>query len=160
MRIHQVAPKIYHTYSKIWVNRDWVIRFLGFFLVISEVGSQIYIANLVIFKIWVFSATFRHEITLYAIDIDKKRFRTPLLHSRTTLKIGLQPDSTFWNIWEWLISFCWCLEVRALIGSEMSEPQYFLLVYRIISLESVWDFIGSELRWMTLVQIINLTRAF
>ena len=31
MRIHQVVPKIYHTYSKIWVNRDWVICFLGFF---------------------------------------------------------------------------------------------------------------------------------
>ena len=26
-----------------------------------------------------FSATFRHEITLYAIDIDKKRSRTPFL---------------------------------------------------------------------------------
>ena len=53
--------------------------FFGLFLVISEVGSQIYIANLAIFKIWVFSATFWHEITLYAIDIDKKRFRTPFL---------------------------------------------------------------------------------
>ncbi len=53
--------------------------FFGLFLVISEVRSQIYIANLVIFKIWVFSATFWHEITLYAIDIDKKRFRTPFL---------------------------------------------------------------------------------
>ena len=31
MRIHQVAPKIYHTYSKIWVNRDWVICLLFFF---------------------------------------------------------------------------------------------------------------------------------
>ena len=31
MSFHQVVPKIYHTYSKIWVNRDWVIRFLGFF---------------------------------------------------------------------------------------------------------------------------------
>ena len=51
-------------------------RFWGFW-VISEVGSQIYIANLAIFKIFVFSATFWHEITLYAIDIDKKRFRTP-----------------------------------------------------------------------------------
>ena len=53
--------------------------FFGLFLVISEVGSQIYIANLAIFKIWVFSATFWHEITLYAIDIDKKGFRTPFL---------------------------------------------------------------------------------
>ena len=61
-------------------NRNWVSDpFLGLFLVISEVGSQIYIANLAIFKIWVFSATFWHEITLYAIDIDKKRFRTPFL---------------------------------------------------------------------------------
>jgi len=53
--------------------------FFGLFLVICEVGSQIYIANLAIFKIWVFSATFWHEITLYAIDVDKKRFRTPFL---------------------------------------------------------------------------------
>ena len=30
MSFHQVVPKIYHTYSKIWVNCDWVIRFLGF----------------------------------------------------------------------------------------------------------------------------------
>ena len=51
--------------------------FFGLFLVISVVGSQIYIANLAIFKIWVFSATFWHEITLYSIDIDKKRFITP-----------------------------------------------------------------------------------
>ena len=49
-----------------------MIRFLGFFLVISELGSQIYIANLAIVIIWVFSATFRHEIRLYAIYIDKK----------------------------------------------------------------------------------------
>ena len=39
--------------------------FFGLFWVISEVGSQIYIANLAFFKIWVFSATFWHEITLY-----------------------------------------------------------------------------------------------
>ena len=30
MSFHQVIPKIYHTYSKIWVNRDFVIRFWGF----------------------------------------------------------------------------------------------------------------------------------
>ena len=47
--------------------------FFGLFLVISEVGSQIYIVNLAIFQIWVFSASFLHEITLYAIDLDKKR---------------------------------------------------------------------------------------
>ena len=52
-----------------------MIRFLGFFLVISEVGSQIYIGNLAILKF----ECFQHEITLYAIDIDKKRFRTPFL---------------------------------------------------------------------------------
>ena len=61
-------------------NRNWVSDPLfGLFLVISEVGSQNHIAILAIFKIWVFSATFWHEITLYAIDIDKKRFRTPFL---------------------------------------------------------------------------------
>ena len=49
--------------------------FFGLFLVISEVGSQIYIANLVITKIWVFSATFLHEITLSAIDIEKNTLK-------------------------------------------------------------------------------------
>ena len=40
MRIHQAAPKIYHTYSKIWVNRDWVIRFLGFFWWFLRSGAR------------------------------------------------------------------------------------------------------------------------
>ena len=31
VRIHLEASKIYHTYTKNWVNRDWVIRFLAFF---------------------------------------------------------------------------------------------------------------------------------
>ena len=69
----QNIPYIFKNLSK----SRFCYRFFGLFLVISEVGSQIYIANLAIFKIWVFSATFWHEITLYAIDIDKKRFRTP-----------------------------------------------------------------------------------
>ena len=38
-----------------------------------------------------------HEIILYAIDIDKKRFRTPFHHSMTTLKSGPPSDSFFWN---------------------------------------------------------------
>ena len=50
-------------------------------------------ANLAIFKISVFSATFLHEITLYAIDIDKKRFKTHLLtlqnHFERRPSIGL-----------------------------------------------------------------------
>ena len=59
---------IYHTYYKL--SKSWLsVSFFVFFLVISEVGSQIYIANLVIFMIWMFSATFLHEITLYAIYI-------------------------------------------------------------------------------------------
>ena len=75
MRIHQVAPKIYHTYSKIWVNRDWVIRFFCDFWgwepdLHSEFSN---FQNLSVFS------NFLHEITLYAIDIDKKRFRTPFL---------------------------------------------------------------------------------
>ena len=39
----------------------------------GDFGSQIYIANLAIFKIWVFLATFWHEITLYAIGTLSKR---------------------------------------------------------------------------------------
>ena len=45
------------------------------------------------------SATFLHGITFYAIDIDKKKFRTPFF---STLE-PLPPGSTFPNIWEWLI---------------------------------------------------------
>ena len=71
----KLGAHIFFSLRKSWVSDP----FFGLFLVISEVGSQIYIANLAIFKIWVFSATFWHEITLYAIDIDKKRFRTPFL---------------------------------------------------------------------------------
>ena len=77
--------------------------FFGLFLVISEVGSQIYIANLAIFKIWVFSATFWHEITLYAIDIDKKGSEHIFQHSRTT-ENGPPPDSSFWKICSCLLS--------------------------------------------------------
>ena len=73
--ITQNIPYLFKNLSKSRLSDP----FFGLFLVISEVESQIYIANLAIFKIWVFSATFWHEITLYAIYIDKKRFRTPFL---------------------------------------------------------------------------------
>ena len=54
--------------SQPWRHSRWLPITFG--------SGQIYIANLAIFKIWVFSATFWHEITLYAIDVDKKRFIT------------------------------------------------------------------------------------
>ena len=67
---------VYDSFSDVGESRVWFASasdpFFGLFWVISEVGSQIYIANLAIFKIWVFSATFWHEITLYALDIYKK----------------------------------------------------------------------------------------
>ena len=62
----QNIPYLYKKLSKSQLSDP----FFGLFLVNSE-------AILAIFKIRVFSATFWHEITLYAIDIDKKRFRTP-----------------------------------------------------------------------------------
>ena len=75
MRIHY-HPLYTISFQKIeQIAIEWSI--LGVFWVNSEVGSQDYIANLAIFKIWVFLTTFLHESTLYAIDIDKKRFRTP-----------------------------------------------------------------------------------
>ena len=75
-RIRFIHHFIHHTYSKNWINLDWV-----FWLLFGDFWGREkdYIASLTIFKIWVFSATFLHEITLYAIDIDKKRFRTPFL---------------------------------------------------------------------------------
>ena len=75
-RIRFIHHFIHHTYSKIWINLDWV-----FWLLFGDFWGREkdYIASLTIFKIWVFSATFLHEITLYAMDIDKERFRTPFL---------------------------------------------------------------------------------
>ena len=76
---------IYDSFSDVGESQVWFASasdlFFGLFWVISEVRSQIYIANLAIFKIRVFSAIFRHEITLYAIDIDKKRFRIPFFNT-------------------------------------------------------------------------------
>ena len=60
LRVHQVSPNIYHTYSK---NR--VTVFLCFK------------AKSAIFKIWVFWVISMQNITLYVIDIHKIRcFRT------------------------------------------------------------------------------------
>ena len=41
MRIHQVPPKIYHTYQKKKTKSRLSDPFFGIFLVISEVGAQI-----------------------------------------------------------------------------------------------------------------------
>ena len=49
-----------------WANCDWVIRFLGSGF---EVGSQDYIAESAIFKLWVFWVISVHCTTLYVIDI-------------------------------------------------------------------------------------------
>ena len=70
MKIHQVASKIYHTYKMFSANRDQVQSFFWVFLVISELGSQIYIVKSAILIFWVFLSIFLHEITLLAIDID------------------------------------------------------------------------------------------
>ena len=52
MRIHQVVPKIYlFTYLFKNLSKSRLSDpFFGLFLVICEVGSQIYIANLAIFS--------------------------------------------------------------------------------------------------------------
>ena len=47
-----------------------MIRFFWRFLVISGLGSQIYIVKSAILIFWVFLSIFLHEITLLAIDID------------------------------------------------------------------------------------------
>ena len=76
MRIHQVAPKIWHTYSKNWVNRDWMIRFFGDFW---SFLSRIYIVKSAILIILVFLLIFLHEISLWAIDIDNIGCLEPFL---------------------------------------------------------------------------------
>ena len=54
-----------HTYEKKGINRDWVLRsFFWQFLVISELGSQIYIVKSAILIFWVFLSIFLHKITL------------------------------------------------------------------------------------------------
>ena len=44
--------------------------------VILRVQSPDYIVKSAIFKVWVISAIFMHEITFYAIDMQKNRFIT------------------------------------------------------------------------------------
>ena len=87
--LHEDLPSIIQNMpylsNKLSKSRLRTKFFLGVFWLIFEVGSRIYIANLAIFKIWVFSATFWHEITLYAICIDKKRFRTPFFNTQEPL---------------------------------------------------------------------------
>ena len=68
MRIPQVVPKTYHTYSKIWVNRDSASRFFGFFGDFWCHEPDLY-SEFSEFQIRVFSATFLQEITLYVIDM-------------------------------------------------------------------------------------------
>ena len=53
--------------------------FFGRFLVISGLGSQIYIVKSAILSFWVFLSTFLHEITLKAIDIDNIGCLEPFL---------------------------------------------------------------------------------
>ena len=60
----------------------------GLFLVISEVGSQDYVAKSAILKIWVFWVMSMHYITLCVIYI------------HTTLKFG--------GFWDWTGSISWC----------------------------------------------------
>ena len=66
-----------------------MIRFFWRFLVISGLGSRIYIVKSAILSFWVFLSTFLHEITLKAIDIDN---------------IGcLEPFLPLWeHFWNWV----------------------------------------------------------
>ena len=74
----RVASKneVCHTYAKRLSKLRLSDPTFGLFLVISELGSPDYIAKSVIFTILVFLANVWHEITLYAIDIDRKRSTT------------------------------------------------------------------------------------
>ena len=71
MRIHLEASKIYHTYTKNWVNRDLVICFFGDFWSFLSSGAE--------FTLWVFLLIFLHEFTLLAIDIDNIGWLEPFL---------------------------------------------------------------------------------
>ena len=54
-KIRHISSMIYDSFSDVGESRVWFASasdpFFGLFWVISEVGSQIYIANLAIFKI-------------------------------------------------------------------------------------------------------------
>ena len=104
VRIHLEASKIYHTYTKNWVNRDWVICFFWRFLVISELGSRIYIVKSAILIFWVFLPIFLHEITLQAIDIDNIGCLEPFLPlwehfwNRVSVQLNCASDLTLRHI--------------------------------------------------------------
>ena len=65
--------------QKKWVNRDWVTRFFWQFLVISELGSQIYMVISAILVCWAFILILFHGITLSVIDINSIGCLEPFL---------------------------------------------------------------------------------
>ena len=71
----QNIPYLYKKLSKSRFSDPFFWRFL----VISGLGSRIYIVKSAILSFWVFLSTFLHEITLKAIDIDNIGCLEPFL---------------------------------------------------------------------------------
>ena len=82
-RIHQISPKIYHTYQIIEKTAiEW--SFLGYFWLFL----RSYIAKTVVFNIWVFWVKTMHSITLHVIDIHNVRCLEPFLPLSDHFEIG------------------------------------------------------------------------
>ena len=65
--------------------------------------ERLFFGQIWIFKIWVFLANFLLEITLHALNIDKKSF---FFYSRTTLKIGPPLHLLLCNICKCVVWTC------------------------------------------------------
>ena len=104
VRIHLEASKIYHTYKKKLSKSRLSDPFFGRFLVISELGSRIYIVKSAILIFWVFLPIFLHEITLQAIDIDNIGCLEPFLPlwehfwNRVSVQLNCASDLTLRHI--------------------------------------------------------------
>ena len=92
----QNTPYLYKKLSKSRFSDPFFWRFL----VISGLGSQIYIVKSAILSFWVFLSTFLHEITLKAIDIDNIGCLEPFLPlwehfwNRVSMELNCASDLT------------------------------------------------------------------
>ena len=111
-----------------------------------------------IINIWVFLANFLHEITLYAINIDKKGFITFFLHSRTTLKIGPSLDTTFYNIEDLVLYFTFTT-VSPVIGSRWSRNlDEVIYAFLYASKDFLWG--EQKIFWRDTEEILALKEYF
>ena len=105
MRIHLGHPKYTIPIQKKLSKSRLSDPFFWWFLVISELGSRIYIVKSAILSFECFFRFFLHEITLSAIDIDNigclEPFLPPWEHfwNRVSVQLYCASDLTLRHIW-------------------------------------------------------------